>query len=68
MTTSRNVCNDNPTNHGSSLKRPRTLADTGTYDPVTSTPSECRAKRMKILKKKRTATTGISRLHPSLGT
>jgi len=68
MTTSRNASNDNPTNHGSSLKRPRTLADTGTYDPVTSTPSECRAKRMKILKKKRTATTGISRLHPSLGT
>ena len=59
MATSKNTYTGNPNNHGCSSKRPRTLADTGSYDPVTSTPSECRAKRIKILKQKRAATKGI---------
>ena len=55
----KNTCTENPNDRGCSSKRPRTLADTGSYDPVISTPSECRAKRIKILKQKRAATTGI---------
>ena len=46
----KNTCTENPNDRGCSSKRPRTLADTGSYDPVISTPSECRAKRIKILK------------------
>ena len=52
MSTSKNTCTENPNDRGGSSKRPRTLADTGSYDPVISTPSECRAKRIKILKQK----------------
>ena len=59
MTTSKNTYTGNPNNRGCSSKRPRTLADTGSYDPVISTPSECRAKRIKVLKQKRVATRGI---------
>ena len=59
MPTPKNTCTENPNDRGGSSKRPRTLADTGSYDPVISTPSECRAKRIKILKQKRAATTGI---------
>ena len=59
MATSKNTYTGNPNDRGCSSKRPRTLADTGSYDPVISTPSECRAKRIKILKQKRAATKGI---------
>ena len=60
MATSKNTYTGNPNDRGCSLKRPRTLADTGSYDPIISIPSECRAKRIKVLKQKRAATTGIS--------
>ena len=56
----KNTCTENPNDRGCSSKRPRTLADTGSYDPIISIPSECRAKRIKVLKQKRAATTGIS--------
>ena len=55
----KNTCTENPNDRGCSSKRPRTLADTGSYDLVISTPSECHSKRIKILKQKHAATTGI---------
>jgi len=60
MATSKNTYTGNPNDRGCSSKRPRTVTDTGSYDPIISAPSECRAKRIKILKQKRAATTGIS--------
>ena len=65
MPTPENTCTENANDRGCSSKRPRTLADTGSYDPVISTASECRVKRIKILKQKRAATTGIGCTLPS---
>jgi len=46
-------------NRGCTFKRRRTHADTGSYNPLISNAADKRAKRMKILKQKRTPKTGI---------